>query len=251
MGGGLITADPAYRGFMSGIRSITRRPTVVGAAADASAPIFVDSDDNKVHVLAAGAGTTTDASLHDSVTQPLTTLNIGTKTGSTISVVEAGNGILHQTIITFTALPLTVLDVGTGVGQLVYTFPQGDITIIGGSMSIAETTTSALAGTWHSNVAYTYALGTVTQAAGTTLATTECDIIPGTAGIAGVTSTTVSVAAVAAIGSRTIAPANHVGHTTAIACFFNVATAAADIDANATALFSGTATITWTFNGDV
>lgn len=43
---------------MSGIRSITRRPTAVGVATDGSAPIYVDSDDNRVKTIPTGSGTT-------------------------------------------------------------------------------------------------------------------------------------------------------------------------------------------------
>jgi hypothetical protein len=43
---------------MSGIRSITRRPTVAGYASGASAPIYVDSDDNLLKYIPAGSGTT-------------------------------------------------------------------------------------------------------------------------------------------------------------------------------------------------
>lgn len=42
---------------MSGIRSLTRRPTIVGYASAGSAPIYVDSDDNKVKLIPAGTGT--------------------------------------------------------------------------------------------------------------------------------------------------------------------------------------------------
>jgi hypothetical protein len=43
---------------MSGIRSITRNKTVKGFASAASAPIYVDSDDNRLKMIPAGTGTT-------------------------------------------------------------------------------------------------------------------------------------------------------------------------------------------------
>lgn len=43
---------------MSGVRSLTRRPTIVGSATAGSAPIYVDSDDNIVKHVPAGSGTT-------------------------------------------------------------------------------------------------------------------------------------------------------------------------------------------------
>lgn len=42
---------------MSGIRSIHRNPTVKGSASFASAPIYVDSDDNRLKIIPAGTGT--------------------------------------------------------------------------------------------------------------------------------------------------------------------------------------------------
>lgn len=43
---------------MSGIRSITRNPTIKGYASAGSAPFYVDSDDNRVKLIPAGSGTT-------------------------------------------------------------------------------------------------------------------------------------------------------------------------------------------------
>jgi hypothetical protein len=43
---------------MSGIRSLTRYKTIKGYASDGSAPIYVDSDDNRVKLIPTGGGTT-------------------------------------------------------------------------------------------------------------------------------------------------------------------------------------------------
>jgi hypothetical protein len=43
---------------MSGVRSLTRRPTIVGFPSAGSAPIYVDSDDNRVKLNPFGSGTT-------------------------------------------------------------------------------------------------------------------------------------------------------------------------------------------------
>lgn len=43
---------------MSGVRSLYRGPNPKGYATDSSAPIFVDSDDNRVKVIPAGSGST-------------------------------------------------------------------------------------------------------------------------------------------------------------------------------------------------
>lgn len=57
---------------MSGIRSITRNPTVKGYAVAGSAPIYVDSDDNKLKYIPAGSGTTEVELIDASATQTLT-----------------------------------------------------------------------------------------------------------------------------------------------------------------------------------
>ena len=51
---------------MSGVRSLRRGATLVGNASATSAPIFVDSDDNKVKVVPAGTGST-EVALADAV----------------------------------------------------------------------------------------------------------------------------------------------------------------------------------------
>jgi hypothetical protein len=177
-----------------------------------------------------------------------TATHIGAKSGSTVSVVEKGNDVMHQTVFTLTALPLTLADATQGAGVKIYDFPEGVITILGASGSVAETTTSTLASTLNTGVTYNWGVGTTTQASAT-LATTEQDILPVTNGTA---SATINVAAAASTAVRTAAPANFDGHTTAKSAFFNVGVAGAtDIDGDATTTWTGTITVTWLFNGDV
>lgn len=179
---------------------------------------------------------------------PTTTANIGVKNGATVSVVEYGDAIFHQTVFTLTATPLTLRDAQQGQGTKIYDFPEGAITIIGASGSIAETTTSVLADTLNAGVTYNWGVGTTTQANGT-LATTEQDILPTTNGTA---SATINVAGAASAGARTADAANFNGVASAVAAYFNVGVAGAtDIDADATTTYTGTITITWMFNGDV
>lgn len=178
------------------------------------------------------------------------TTNVGTVSSNTgtVTLVERGNGLVHQTIFTLTAMPLALADAAQGGGTKIYTFPEGAITVLGAVGSVAETTTSAILTTLNGGVTYNYGLGTVTQANGT-LATTEQDILSTTNGVS---STVINVAAAAAVGVRTAAPANFDGHTTAKAAFFNCGIAAAgDIDGDATTTWTGTLTVTWMFCGDV
>lgn len=57
---------------MSGIRSITRRPTVAGYATAGSVPFYVDSDDNIAKMIPAGSGTTEVQLVDASSAQTLT-----------------------------------------------------------------------------------------------------------------------------------------------------------------------------------
>src|SRR3990167_7991585 len=178
---------------------------------------------------------------------PITSSNVGTKNGSTVSVVEYGNGLFHQTVFTLTATPLTLRDTEQGLGVKIYDFPAGGITIMGATGKVAETTTSILADTLNASVTYNWGVGTVTQANGT-LATTEQDIIPTTNGTA---SATINVAGADSLAARIADAANFNGVSTAIDAFFNVGLATADdIDADATTTWTGTITISWLFNGD-
>jgi len=175
-------------------------------------------------------------------------LNVGTKNGSTVTVVEKGvGGFLHETTFTLTNLPLTLADATQGAGVKIYDFPEGAITILGASGSVTETTTSVLASTLNASVTYNWGVGTTTQANGT-LATTEQDIIPTSNGTS---SATINVAGAASKGVRTAAPAIFDGTATAKSAFFNVGIAlGTDIDADATTLWNGTIKILWSFNGD-
>mgnify|MGYP001619742030 FL=1 len=120
------------------------------------------------------------------VSLPITTRNTGTTNGSTVSAVEYGNGIIHQTVLTLAVTPLTLRDVELGQGVKIYDFPAGGVTILGATGTVRETTTSALATTLNASVTYNWGVGTTTQANGT-LATTEQDIIPTTNGTASAT----------------------------------------------------------------
>ncbi len=200
-----------------------------------------------------GSGVMTLAqALAASIATTPTTVNVGavSSNGGTVSAVESGDGINHQTLLTFTALPLTLVSLSTfnGKGSKIYTFPQGVITILGASGSVAETTTSILANTLNLTKTYNWGLGTTTQV-NSVLATTEQDIIPTSNGVS---STTINVAGAASSGVRVVAPAVFNGNATAIPVFFNVGVATdADIDANATTLWTGSVRVTWTFNGVV
>lgn len=177
---------------------------------------------------------------------PTTTTNIGILSFTGATVIEYGDGVFHQSYITFDSFPLTLLDASQGVGQLLYSFPGfGAITILGASGSLAEKTTSILANTLNASAIYNWGVGSVTQSHGT-LATTEQDIIQATNGTA---SATINVSGATSYTNRTGAP---VQFAPALSAYFNVGIATAtDIDADATTLWSGRIVLTWLYNGNI
>ena len=240
-------------------RSVRRGAAILGSARADQAPLYVDADDNKLKVVSAGSGTTevevldtTNAfTMAGALTQGavgLTTSKVGAVNGSTVSAVERGDSILHQTVITLTTLPLTLRDTQQGLGVKIYDFPVGQITILNASGSVQETTTAVLTTTLNASVTYNWGVGTMTQTSAT-LATTEQNIINVTEGTA---SATINVEAAASSSTQTVAPLAYNGKSTAIDAYFNVAVATAgDIDADATTTWDGTITLTWLLNDNV
>src|SRR5690606_36434790 len=84
---------------------------------------FIDRDSNELMVVGPGA-------------------TAGAGNGGTVSVVEKGDGVLHQTILTLTNTPVAIAAVTTGNGvggTKVYDFPAGHINVLGtvGNLSIS------------------------------------------------------------------------------------------------------------------
>jgi hypothetical protein len=216
------------------------------------------SDATKVAILSGNSSQTTGTritltlpsatgTLQSSGDAGTTSVNVGAKNGSTVTATEYGNSIWHQTVLTFTATPITMRDTEQGGGVKIYDFPAGRINIIGAVGSIAVTTTSALASTLNAGVTCNWGIGTVTQA-NATLATTEQNILT----VANFTSSaTINVAGAAAVGGVGASAGNLDGTSTAVDAFLNLAVAGAtDIDGDATVTVTGSVTITWCFCGD-
>ena len=203
----------------------------------------------KGYANAAGIGTKDGNFLYSAVTGGNAgASNVGAKNGSTVSVVEYGfGGFLHKTVLTLTATPIAIADATAGGGVKLYTFPDGGITIMGGSFSVAPTTTSTIASTLKSGVTIEMGVGTASAGAGA-LTTTEEDLI---LGATGPTSTVINVAAAAIVSAGgTVAILD--GSGTAKTANLNIGfVTATDIDADATATLTGTVTLLWAFNGDV
>ena len=161
---------------------------------------------------------------------------------ASVAVAESGDGVIHQTKFTLTAMPLTLGDTAQGGGIKIYTFPKGRIKQQGAAASLAMTTTSPLASTLNTGVTCNYGVGSTTQANGT-LATTEQDFVQTTNITA---SATINVAGAAAKGTGLSVTTSLDGTGTAIAAFLNVGVAGAtDIDGDATVTITGTITLTW------
>lgn len=166
-----------------------------------------------------------------------------------VTATELGDpgGLVHQTLLTLTDLPVTVRDTEQGGGVEIYNFPEGRIMRLGAVANINITTTSVIASTLNAGVTCNYGVGSTTQA-NATLATTEQDFV----NVTNITSSaTINVAGAdsGAVGAAVLDSLD--GHSTPISAFFNLAVAGAtDIDANATVLVNGTVRITWINLGD-
>lgn len=173
----------------------------------------------------------------------------GTVAAATVTAAEQGGTIVHKTILTLSALAVTVVDANVGGGAKIYTFPEGRILLLGAVGSIAVTTTSALASTLNAGVTGNWGLGSVqtTSQGSGTLATTQQDMLATTNFTS---SATINVAGAASTG-KLAASAQFDGTATAQPVWFNIGVAGAtDIDGDATVTVSGTLTLTWVFLGD-
>lgn len=181
---------------------------------------------------------------------PQTTSNNGVVAASTVTAVENGDAIYHQTVLTLNAVAMSLSDAHVGGGTKIYTFPKGDIVVLGSLATLTPTTTSALASTLNASKTLSAGVGSVqttTQDSGT-LATTEQDIVNT---CAPVSSATINVAGTAATGKLSATTlTRYDGTGTAQAIYLNCGVpTATDIDGDATTTWSGTVTITWMFAG--
>lgn len=177
---------------------------------------------------------------------------VGAKNGSTVAVQEYGNGIVNKTILTCTATPVTISD-DAGVAQYggvkVYDFPEGMICTLGAV--VTGTLTAGVTGTIIDNWDGDVALGTVTATTGSTLTSTEADILQSVAVSAGASDKDGVVDAVSVATALTESGARwHDGTATAKDVFLNFLI---DDDAThtaGTATFTGTIVLLWMPLGD-
>ena len=202
------------------------------------------------------SGTTTfkitQAGVMSSTSALETSSGNGTKNGSTVSVVEKGDGVLHQTVITLASTPCPIVSVttGAGVGGIkVYDAPEGHWRLIGATASLSLLVGSAKEADYTDNTPEgDYGVGTVTMANADTFGTDATDdyICTGK-------TFTMTTFAQAAQGLAPEAAANFDGTTTAKDIVVNCLVDAADVDDDVTSEIevSGTITLTWINLGDV
>jgi hypothetical protein len=163
-----------------------------------------------------------------------------------VTATEYGDESFHKTVLTCTALPLSIAD-DQGVAQYggvqVYTMPKGAIISLGSS--VKGSLTLGITGTIIAAFTGVNALGTVTASTGATLVSTEATWQQSTANAE-------AAAKVAAINSCSVAtaltesPGRVVdGRTTAAPVFLNFAIADDATHTAGTGTFTGTITLAW------
>lgn len=173
----------------------------------------------------------------------------GAGNGSTVSVVEKGDGVFHQTEITLASTPVSVVSVTTGNGvggTKVYDLPEGHINVLGcvGDLSLAvETQADFTDGTPEGDVG----IGSAAPANADALGTDATDDDYGTA-----TAFTMASYAATVDVPPDSAAAKFDGTSTPKDVYVNVLVDAADIDDDTTTnvLVSGTIKLTWINLGD-
>lgn len=216
----------------------------VVAGTNAANKAVVAGADGKVGALTFDGAVTTEA-------DPLTTAGIGAKNGATVVAVEKGDGVLHKTVLTCTATPLTFGD-EAGQGQYggvkVYDFPAGLLCIFGGVVDGALTLTAPAIDTWEGDVGLGVEAPTDHQdvANKTGLVMPKVDIAAAVAKVATVEGASVA-AALTESGARWLD-----GTGTAKDLFLNIL-----VDDNVahdntiTGTFTGTITFLWANIGDI
>lgn len=170
---------------------------------------------------------------------------------STIKVEEFGDGVVHHTVLTCTATPVTITD-DAGVAQYggvkVYDFPKGLVNTLGAVVSgiLTAGVTGTIIDNWDGDVA----LGTATATTGATLTSTEADIMPSVAVSAGAADKLGVVSAVSAATALTESGARWFdGTTTAKDMYLNFVIDDDDTHTAGTATFTGKIKFTWINHG--
>ena len=164
---------------------------------------------------------------------------IGAKNGSTVSVVENGDGVMHQTVLTCAAVPVSVVGasgVGFG-GAKIYTFPEGRILVLGVTASLKV---DPLASNLEAADGGDYGIGTTIVSDADLGDTTDVDLCPAT-----------SIDPIGtAVGAALAASAHFDGTSSAKMVNLNLLIDDADIGGTEIVGMTGTVTLTWINLGD-
>ena len=176
----------------------------------------------------------------------------GTPNGATVGASEQGDSVVHKTVLSLVATPITITD-DAGVAQYggagkIYDFPEGLIVVqsavIDGAVTLGVTGT--IINTWGGGIA----LGTATATTGATLTGTEADIMP-EVNVAAATAKVAVVDAVSVATALTEAGARWIdGTTTPVDLFLNLVVDDDVTHTSGTGTFTGTVTILWMLAGD-
>ncbi len=166
-----------------------------------------------------------------------------------VSAAEFTNGLWARTVLTCTALPISLAD-DAGVAQYggvkVYDFPAGLLCTLGGVIDGALTLPTPFIDAFTGVTA----LGTATAGTGSTLTSTEANILQSTA-LTTAASKVAVADAVSIATALTEAGARWVdGTTTAVDLYLNYAIADDAAHTAETGHFTGTITLIWTLIGD-
>lgn len=118
-------------------------------------------------------GTATIEGTFTSTTALQSTADAGSETGTNVSVVEYGDGVIHKSVFTFSSATITLANGGVNNHLDFYTFPAGAIKILAASVDIAVTNTANFNAS--DNDHFYLAVGTADGSGD--LTTTEQDII--------------------------------------------------------------------------
>ncbi len=219
-------------------------------------PDRVDWDENVSQVAAAQTAVNVNVTDIDNALTGVSddsTHTVGAVTSKTgLTVAELGDGAMHKTVLTLTAVAMASADSAANCAQTIqelYTFPEGHILILSGHavFGIGNIVATTGGGTGYNTAANLgIGVGTVAADAGAGLDGTEEDIC---------TEMDVNLAAKASDAEVSVAQATaaaYDGSTSAIKAILNTSTLA-DGDHGATAdilTVTGTITIVWTTLGD-
>ncbi len=169
----------------------------------------------------------------------------------TVSVSETSNGVINRTILTCTAMPISVADDAGQAqygGKAIYNFPVGMLCTMGAV--IEGTLTMGVTGTFIDEYTGVVALGSATATTGATLTGTEATFLQEvalTTAVAKVADTDAQSIATALIesGARWVD-----GTATAPVMYLNFAIADDGTHTAGTGTFTGVITFVWMLLGD-